>query len=203
MKITQFFEEVLGAKLKNRFFSWGALSNSGDRVFLRVFTDEIETDGEGQKAKVFWKEPTGSMHGYNERETHMEAIKDGAKGFVIVCERGDPDSHGNRRITDFDHETLLVLGPLSEEDRFTYARIVGTIKTRELQASGLALQASGLDEDLKPIVTSQANDPTTVQALVDARVGQGEFRAAVLKLWDYRCCVTGSSTVAAILRVAH
>lgn len=95
-----------------------------------------------------------------------------------------------------------MLGPLSEDDDFTYARIDWTVKTRELQACDLALQASGLGGDLIPIITSQANGPTTVQALVDARVGQGKFRADVLGLWNNRCCVTGSSTVAAI-RASH
>ena len=43
---------------------------------------------------------------------------------------------------------------------------------------------------------------TTKEALVDARVGQGAFRSAVLQLWNHRCSVTGSSTLDAI-RASH
>ncbi len=52
--------------------------------------------------------------------------------------------------------------------------------------------------DIKKIESNKTTDPTIVQALVNARVGQGKFGLQVRQLWDYRCSVTGSCTKAAL-----
>ena len=62
--------------------------------------------------------------------------------------------------------------------------------------------ASMLPKDLEEIETQQDASPTTKKALVDARIGQGTFRRAVLESWDNCCSVTGSTTQAAI-RASH
>ena len=60
-----------------------------------------------------------------------------------------------------------------------------------------------LEEDLKGI-RQQANvDVTTKRLLVDARLGQGKFRIAVLDAWDNCCAVTGSRLRAVIRTLAH
>jgi predicted restriction endonuclease len=58
-----------------------------------------------------------------------------------------------------------------------------------------------LTSDLKEIFERNIH-ATTKKSLVDARVGQGDFRLNVRQLWDNRCAVTGSSTEAAI-RASH
>lgn len=45
----------------------------------------------------------------------------------------------------------------------------------------------------------QARSPTTRQALIYARVGQGLYRERVLKLWHWRCAVTGCSVLGALI----
>lgn len=60
------------------------------------------------------------------------------------------------------------------------------------------LADSTLVADIRQITSSERTNPTTVQALVNARVGQGEFGLAVRQLWNHRCSVTGSSTKAAL-----
>jgi hypothetical protein len=57
---------------------------------------------------------------------------------------------------------------------------------------------STLVADIEKIKSSKTTDPTTMQALVNARVGQGKFGLAVRELWNYRCSVTGASTKAAL-----
>ena len=47
-----------------------------------------------------------------------------------------------------------------------------------------------------------SGDPTTKQALIDARLGQDKFGSDVRKLWNYRCSVTGSATLT-VLEAAH
>jgi putative restriction endonuclease len=55
---------------------------------------------------------------------------------------------------------------------------------------------------LVPDLTSLLTKGTTAKALIDARVGQGQFRTEVLQLWGNRCCVTGIETTEAI-RASH
>ena len=55
--------------------------------------------------------------------------------------------------------------------------------------------------DIQDIIDSDLPS-TTRQLLIEARIGQGEFRKAVLANWDHGCAVTGCKTVAA-LRASH
>jgi predicted restriction endonuclease len=59
-----------------------------------------------------------------------------------------------------------------------------------------------LEEDLKGIKQQANVDATTKRLLVDARLGQGKFRTAVLDAWGNCCAVTGSRVRAAI-RASH
>jgi hypothetical protein len=52
--------------------------------------------------------------------------------------------------------------------------------------------------DIKAILSDTAIDPTTMQAQVTVRLGQGEFGSEVRKLWNHCCAVTGSITMAAL-----
>jgi HNH endonuclease len=55
--------------------------------------------------------------------------------------------------------------------------------------------------DLDSIYRSDKNE-TTKQTLIEARLGQGQFRAEVAKRWDSRCAVTGCAIVE-LLRASH
>ena len=57
---------------------------------------------------------------------------------------------------------------------------------------------STLATDLKTIIANKRLATTSKEALVNARVGQGLFRSMVLQAWNYRCAVTGSTTLDAI-----
>lgn len=52
--------------------------------------------------------------------------------------------------------------------------------------------------DIKTIISNPTTDPTTMQAQITVRLGQGEFGSEVRELWNKRCAVTGSSTMAAL-----
>jgi hypothetical protein len=67
-----------------------------------------------------------------------------------------------------------------------------------LRSSADELADSTLVTDIKKIISNETTDPTTTQALVNARVGQGKFGLAVRQLWNHRCSVTGASTKAAL-----
>ena len=83
-----------------------------------------------------------------------------------------------------------IIGNLEDDDdRYTYARILGRLPVSELEDSTLIT-------DIKNIESN--TDPTTAQALINARVGQGKFGLAVRQLWNHRCSVTGSTTKVAL-----
>lgn len=64
-----------------------------------------------------------------------------------------------------------------------------------------AISANSLADDLLNI-ESENIDPTTKLALTNARIGQGKFRQDVLKSWDNKCAVTGS-TIQQVIRASH
>ncbi len=109
-------------------------------------------------------------------------------------------SQVNSPFADFQKDMLLQLGPLVEDDEGKYAYVTGRISTSELARTRTA--HSPLSEDLQTIISRTTADSTSRNALVDARVGQGAFRSAVLRLWHHRCAVTGSTTLDAI-RASH
>jgi predicted restriction endonuclease len=56
--------------------------------------------------------------------------------------------------------------------------------------------------DLRQILTNKDIKGTTKLTLVEARIGQGQFRRIVLAQWNNECAVTASKTVDAI-RASH
>ena len=64
--------------------------------------------------------------------------------------------------------------------------------------------SAGLDlvDDLADINNDPTLKPTTRKQLIEARVGQGDFRKDLLKAWGGRCAVTGCA-VQKVLRASH
>jgi hypothetical protein len=73
---------------------------------------------------------------------------------------------------------------------------------RRLNAELRANDGRELVEDLDGISKQRNVSATTRKSLVDARLGQGKFRIAVLESWGNCCAVTGSKTRDAI-RASH
>jgi hypothetical protein len=199
MSITRFFEEVLGAKLKNLRFSWGAVDPRTSRVFLRVWEDEIQSAHEGERVLVARKVPRRKSAGYAERLRQIDMINSGAEGFGVVCTATDPATSEVRKIARFDDSNLLRFGAITIEDGDHYARITGRPPVEELIREHSVQDT--LVEDLIAI-NEKDTDPTTKEALVNARIGQGRFRTQVRQLWGNRCSVTRSTTLDAI-RASH
>lgn len=132
MKITRFYEEVLGAKLNNRQWSWGAVDLVTNRYFLRVWKDEVEQSAAGERVLVLRKNPLFKSAGYPERIRHLNAIKNGASAFGVLCVAKDPSGSGKRTIIDFDENELLVLGEIIDEEIGAFALIDGRVAVKEL-----------------------------------------------------------------------
>lgn len=63
------------------------------------------------------------------------------------------------------------------------------------------IAAAQREADLAAIA-QQPVDQTTRQTLVNARLGQGQYRKQLMQLWDSACAVTGTG-IAALLRASH
>lgn len=202
MKISQFFEARLGAKLRNSRWSWGAIDGHG-RVFLRVWEDTIRTvDGRDQILVGHKRVRSEAQrnYGFEERLEHIALIRNGAEGFGVLCTAFDTTTHGPRKIKRFDENQLLRFGTVHEEGDLTYALIEARFPVREIARTRAA--DNPLAEDLRSILYVPEAIPTTADALVAARFGQGLFRLNVLRSWGNRCAVSGSSTLDAI-RASH
>jgi len=199
VNINAFYTNVLGANLRNVRWSWGSYDPITNRVFLRVWDDEIRQAEGGNRALVLREHPTRSSPGYSERRNHIELIRNGAAGFGVLCTAVDPFTTGARNIKDFDKSSVLRFGEILTENGDTYAQIVNRIDVTQL-ARAQTSEATLVD-DLRPLLQSKS-DSTVREALISARVGQGPFRAQVLKLWSGKCAVTGASTLDAV-RASH
>lgn len=58
MKITRFFDEVLGCPLRNRRNSCGAYDEKTGRLFLRIWKDQIRPSPGmqgGEQVQIYWR----------------------------------------------------------------------------------------------------------------------------------------------------
>ena len=198
MNINRFYTDILGVKLRNTRWSWGALDDITNCVFLSVWEYYIEPVPEGERIVVRHEKPRQHLHGYNERCRHLNLMREGTTGFGIVCIPADNKAE-SWTIKSFDETTLLQLGSLTEENNQTYAHIDARVPVEELSRQRTGY--STLIKDVRTIVRNVL-ESTTKEALVSARVGQGLFRTKVLELWDNCCSVTSSATVT-VIRASH
>jgi hypothetical protein len=199
MSISDFFKKTLGAKLRNTVWSWGALNPNTNQLFLRVWDDQLQTVAGGERISILRTDWDGPSHGFPERKSHVEALRNGAEGYGVLCTAKDIHSPGGRRIAKFDSESLLKFGEIIDDGNRVFAQVVDHIPVENLARPQTS--HSSVVPDLKSIL-ARRGDVTTKEALANARVGQGTFRAQVLEIWGAQCCVTGSTTLDAI-RASH
>jgi hypothetical protein len=199
MSISDFFENTLGANLSNSRWSWGASNPNTNQLFLRVWDDQLETIDGIERISILRTDWGGSSAGFPERKRHVEALRNGAEGYGVLCTAKDIHSPTSRTIANFDAETLLKFGDIIDDGNRVYAHVIDHIPVDNLARPQTS--HSSVVPDLKSILAKR-DAATTKEALANARVGQGTFRAQVLQIWDSQCCVTGSTTLDAI-RASH
>ncbi|MBK6898288.1 MAG: hypothetical protein IPH09_03160 [bacterium] len=134
MAITKFFEQTLGAKLRNSRWSWGATDGFG-RVFLRVWVDQIRIIDNQENIQIGGKSArleAQAGHGQDERISHIQAIIEGAEAFGVLCVARDPATNGPRHIKTFDEHNLLRLGKITEDGELFFAHIESRIPVFEI-----------------------------------------------------------------------
>jgi len=197
MSRTSFFENMLGAKFRMPRSSWGAMNPLTGQYFLCVWDDQIRNISGVDCALLLSPKWSQTSNGIRERKRHVEALRDGAEGYGVLCISSTTAIH-DRKIKSFDKETLLKFGMIVDRDDDVYVQISDRISINDLDCGNTG-QASVIP-DLKRILRN--SDVTEREALANARMGQGRFRAEVLAIWNGRCCVTDITTQHAI-RASH
>ncbi len=198
MKISDFFTNVLGANLRNKRWSWGAVDPVTNRVFLRVWEDGIDTQKQRIGILDIEDRQRYPSPGFSERREQLDLIQRGYDSFGVVCKAVNPNAE-KREIKSFDQTTLLRFGSLVKEGKRLYLEIERDIPVSDVERPRTA--EGTLSNDLKYLIR-QNKDTTTKEDLINARLGQGIFRKQVLKFWSNRCAVTNSETLDAI-RASH
>ena len=188
VSISAFFKNRLGVELTNIRWSWGASKPDTRQVFLRVWDDDFKPIDGVQHMRILAKDWGGSSNGFPERIRHIEELRKGAEGYGVLCT--PRDIADNRYIKTFIQNELLRFGQITHVGKNVFAPVVDRIPVEKLD--------NPLVRDLTEI-REKYPDKTTQDTYVAARLGQGHFRAQVLHRWGSQCCVTGSTTQAAII----
>lgn len=199
MTITKFYESVLGANLTNSRWSWGAYDPKRDRVFLRIWSDQVESVNGEDRVLVLgnvWRE---SSLGHHERLRHLDMMRSGTLVYGVLCDPVATSDDVSREIKRYDETTLLKLGVLEDGELGLYARVDQRVPVTQLRTQKTAFSA--LVPELRAIASKKV-DKTSKEVMTNARVGQGRFRQDVLALWQNKCCVTGTAITDAI-RASH
>lgn len=124
MKQTKFFE-LLGAPLRNSRWSWGAVRPKDGAVFLREWRDHI-FDHEGERfIQVWWSSrgvPPARDLGARERLEHLDRIRAGAPGYIVVVVAKDVDAQP-RAVAEVMTSRLYPVEELREMEGVLCARL--------------------------------------------------------------------------------
>jgi len=104
-----------------------------------------------------------------------------------------------RKIASFNDRELARLGDLRIDGENTYAKVEAYVSVSDL--SRPTTSEATLATDIRAI-SRMPVDSTTKEVMINARLGQGQFRADVLKMWKGGCAVTGVGMLDAI-RASH
>jgi len=101
MRISDFFANTLGANLTNSRWSWGASNPNTNQLFLRIWEDEIDMVGDLERCRLLKSDWAGASPGFPERKRHIDALRNGAEGYGVVCiaKYIRTSSHGGTQIT--------------------------------------------------------------------------------------------------------
>lgn len=115
LTMTEFFRDVLRAPLRNHRQSWGAVAEDERTVFLRAWTDRVETIQGRKCVQVLRPDWQPTRFGYGERERHLELVRQGAECFVVMCDPVSPLDTASRAVK-YCHKNGMFRGGALVED---------------------------------------------------------------------------------------
>ena len=116
--LSAMFQNTLNAPLANTRWSWGAVNHKGD-VIMRVWSDKDEFDYKNKTVLVLHPVNRNGVDiscrpGYQEREEHLDMIRNGSKFYMVVCNPKDPNANV-REVKDFRTDRVYVGGILIQD----------------------------------------------------------------------------------------
>lgn len=132
MSLSELFASF-GAPLVNSRWSWGSVRADGT-VFLRVWTDELQTVGRRRLIRLINREAYEGVNdnlGYSERCQHVEMLANGSPGFAVLCRAAEPVPLA-REIISYDARTVLRLGEIEMIDGDEWAEVVERVAVRDI-----------------------------------------------------------------------
>lgn len=118
LSLTEFFELKLNSPMVNNRWSWGAVKPDGSAVYLSVWQDEIRRDDPRDPKsptwadilweEKLWNEVNGASMARNERIQHIDLLKSGVPGYVLVKIARDTKAMP-REMKEFNSEYLISL----------------------------------------------------------------------------------------------
>jgi len=197
--LTSLFADKIKIPLRNPQWSWGVYDNENQRVILRVWEDEIETDSTGEYVWILDETRAYSSNEFSERKDHISKLREGVSGFGIVCEP-KPNASGGRSMKKFYDEQAVKFGEIFEKEGRTYARLAEWVPLYSLFRT--ESWQHNIPKDLAEISKDKSISESTREQLIQARVGQGQFRSGVLAMWGNQCAVSGVESTE-IIRASH
>ena len=117
MSLSELFA-YLGAPLANNRWSWGAIRNRDGAVFLRVWQDEWQKVDGRRAVRItdnqFFADAADNL-GYSERLRHIDLLRNGNPGFMIMCLANDLAANP-RTIHSFNEREVFVGGAVIDHD---------------------------------------------------------------------------------------
>ena len=92
VSISGFFEKM-GAPLKNKRWSWGAIRPSDGAVFLRAWQDQTHMENGELLIRVTDREAYADKPddaGWKERLEHVECVRSDSPCYIVMCRVKDP-----------------------------------------------------------------------------------------------------------------
>lgn len=124
---------MLGAPLKSIYWSWGGVREDGT-LFLLAWRDQTRRHEGKLCARISYEELFRDKPddlGFKERTRHVQQLKEGARGYIIIGVAIDPKAMP-RKIKEFDEDHVFLIGELVEFDGGLWAELLKKIPVRDL-----------------------------------------------------------------------
>ena len=104
------FFELLGARLRNVRWSWGAKRSDG-AVFLRQWETDVTHENGREYVRIAHRTniPGPYEHGWRERLDHIATIEAGAPCFLVMCIPQDPSAKP-KSLKHFNAREIVIAG---------------------------------------------------------------------------------------------
>ncbi|MCA8162021.1 HNH endonuclease [Burkholderia cepacia] len=200
--ISQFLDS-LGVRLAVRRPSWDGTDESTDTVVMKLWFKDVEPGSDGRSIGVWKPRPPGDRSdpiGRAERLRSIAHLEAGRPTYAVLRYGKDRDDPLAKK---YDGVHLRKLNGVDRRPNGDVFVTVDRLVTVDEYLSRAGARSS-LEQDLADIGARHPNpdQATTRQALVQARMGQGRYRAGLLSLWGGACAVTGCS-VGTLLIASH